>query len=377
LTEHNRGLIQAIGVESIVKLGALLAVAVFAVILLTQTPQPITAFTSGLGDLSRWPQTDARFWAITLVATLAVFCLPRQFHVGFVEGGAPDEMRRAQWIFPLYLCLTSLAVLPLVAAGSLSLSGTNPDLLVLALPFTHQQSLLTSVVFVGGFSAATAMVIIETVALSAMVSNNLVLPLMSARRGPSGSHPPAPMSAMASKILNVRRIAIVAILFLGWLYYLAMDPASGLADMGLVSFAALAQLAPALFGAVLWRGGQSRGAMAGLSIGMVVWFFMLAMPQLAPDLPLHVHHIFGLEDPFAVGVFLSLGLNLGIYIIVSRRSAPRLIDRVQARAFVDHKEAEWLEGRGHLSGASVQDLKVLVARFIGQERADKAFEAWA
>lgn len=377
LTEHNRGLIQAIGVESIVKLGALLAVAVFAVLLLTKAPQPLDAFVSGLDGLSRWPQTDARFWAITLVATLAIFCLPRQFHVGFVEGGAPDEMRRARWIFPLYLCLTSLAVLPLVAAGSLTLTNTNPDLLVLALPYTHQQSLLTAIVFVGGFSAATAMVIIETVALSAMVSNNLVLPLLSARRGQSDNRQSIPVGAMASKILNVRRIAIISILFLGWLYYLAMDPSSGLADMGLVSFAALAQLAPALFGAVLWRGGQSRGAIAGLGIGMLVWFFMLAMPQLAPDLPFSMHHIFGLEDPFAAGVFLSLGLNLGVYVVVSRRSAPRLIDRVQARAFVDHKEAEWLEGRGHLSGASVQDLKVLVARFIGQERADNAFQAWA
>lgn len=377
LTEHNRGLIQAIGVESIVKLGALLAVAIFAVILLGRTAQPLSTFTSGLNDLARWPHTDARFWAITLVATLAIFCLPRQFHVGFVEGGAPDEMRRARWLFPLYLCLTSLAVLPLVAAGSLTLTETNPDLLVLALPFTQHQSLLTAVVFVGGFSAATAMVIIETVALSAMVTNTIVLPLVSARRGPSDSGQPAPMNAMAGKILNIRRLAIICILFLSWLYYLAMDPSSGLADMGLVSFTALAQLAPALFGAVLWRGGQSLGALAGLCIGMVVWFFMLAMPQLAPGLPLHMHHVFGLEDPFATGVFVSLGLNLTTYIAVSRRVAPSLIDRVQARAFVDLKEAEWLEGRGHLSGASVQDLKVLVARFIGQERANNAFQAWA
>ncbi|HBY43492.1 MAG TPA: hybrid sensor histidine kinase/response regulator, partial [Brevundimonas sp.] len=259
LTEHNRGLIQAIGIESIVKLAALLAVAVFAVVLLAASPSR-QAVTDSLGQLGTWPHIDARFMAITLVATLAIFCLPRQFHVAFVEGGDPAQVRRARWIFPLYLILTTLAVLPLVAAGGLFRPETNPDLLVLALPFGAGQSLLTAVVFVGGFSAATAMVIVEAVALSAMVSNNLVLPLMGAGRRRGAAQPD-----MARTLLNIRRLAIVGLLLLAWLYYLAMDRSSGLAAIGLVSFAALAQLAPSLFGAVLWRGGRASGALAGLA----------------------------------------------------------------------------------------------------------------
>lgn len=371
LTEHNRGLIQAIGIESIVKLAALLAVAVFAVALLAASPSRQAAADS-LGQLGTWPHIDARFMAITLVATLAIFCLPRQFHVAFVEGGDPAQVRRARWIFPLYLILTTLAVLPLVAAGGLFRPETNPDLLVLALPFGAGQSLLTAVVFVGGFSAATAMVIVEAVALSAMVSNNLVLPLMGAGRRRGAAQPD-----MARALLNIRRLAIVALLLLAWLYYLAMDRSSGLAAIGLVSFAALAQLAPSLFGAVLWRGGRASGALAGLAAGMTVWAVMLAAPQLAPGFGLNVPAMLGLEDPFAAGVFLSLTLNLGVFVLVSRARPPRLIDRVQARAFVDRLGLDWLEGRGGSAGASVGDLRALVARFIGDERAERAFAAWA
>ncbi|WP_303717671.1 PAS domain-containing hybrid sensor histidine kinase/response regulator [Brevundimonas naejangsanensis] len=371
LTEHNRGLIQAIGIESIVKLAALLAVAVFAVFLLAASPSK-QAVTDSLGQLGSWPHIDARFMAITLVATLAIFCLPRQFHVAFVEGGDPAQVRRARWIFPLYLLLTTLAVLPLVAAGGLFTPQTNPDLLVLALPLGERQSLLTAVVFVGGFSAATAMVIVEAVALSAMVSNNLILPLLGAGRRGGASQPD-----MARTLLNIRRLAIVGLLLLAWLYYLAMDRTSGLAAIGLVSFAALAQLAPSLFGAVLWRGGRASGALAGLAAGMAVWAVMLAAPQLAPGFGLNVPAMLGLEDPFAAGVFLSLSLNLGVFVLVSRARPPRLIDRVQARAFVDRLGPDWMEGRGGSAGASVGDLRALVARFIGDERAERAFAAWA
>ncbi|MNH59929.1 Sensor protein TorS [compost metagenome] len=372
LTEHNRGLIQAIGIESIVKLAALLAVAIFALVLLRHAPASADV-TASLGELARWPDLDGRFWAIVLVATLAIFCLPRQFHVAFVEGGDPAQVKRARWIFPLYLLLTSLAVLPLVAAGGLFAPSTNPDLLVLALPLNSGQPALTAIVFVGGFSAATAMVIVEAVALSAMVSNNLVLPLLAAERRRRGER----AGDMARAILNIRRVAIVALLLMAWVYYQAMDRSSGLAAMGLVSFAALAQLAPALFGAVLWRGGRSRGALAGLAVGMTVWLVMLAAPQLAPGFGLNVPAMIGLDDPFAAGVFLSLALNLGVFIAVSKLGTPRLIDRVQARAFVDRLGPDWMEGRGGLAGTSVGDLKALAARFIGDERAERAFAAWA
>ena len=371
LTEHNHGLIQAISLESMVKLGALLFVAVFALVLLVHNGS-LPRIAEGLGGLAAPPQVTPRFSAIVLVSTLAVFCLPRQFHVAFVEGGTPTDIRRARWVFPLYLLLTSVAILPLVAAGALFAPSVNPDLLVLALPFGRGESLLTAIVFVGGFSAATAMVIVEAVALSAMVSNSLILPFLARDRWRVRGD----ASDMAGVILQVRRAAIVAVLLLAWLYYQAMDQSRGLAAMGLVSFAALAQLAPALFGAVLWRGGHAHGALAGMMVGTVVWIVMLALPQVAPGAGWHLHVMLGVRDPLALGVAVSLGLNLAAYVGVSRLSEPRLIDRVQARAFVDRLGPDWLESRPALSGASVGDLRALVARFIGDERAERAFAAW-
>ncbi len=364
LTEHNRGLIQAIALESVVKLVALVAVAVFALVLLLGLPDQ-SAIQPALGELAAPPQIDARFLAICLLATLVVFCLPRQFHVAFVEAAEPAHVRRARWVFPVYLLITTIAVLPLVAAGRVFVDFADPDLFVLALPFQQGAEIVAALVFVGGFSAATAMVIVETVALSAMASNSLILPLVARERWKGRED----ASDMAGAILQIRRVVICAILFLAWLYFQVLDQSTGLASIGLTSFAALAQLAPALFGAVLWRGGHARGAMAGISVGAVLWLAFLALPQ-AMGVP-------GAADLLALGVFLSLTANTAIYVIVSRLSRPRLIDQVQARAFVDRISSEWTERSSAPSGASVGDLKTLVARFVGDAGAERAFSAFA
>jgi len=372
LTEHNRGLIQSIALESVVKLAALVAVAIFAALLLFGSPEPARVITA-LGDLAAPPVIDARFIAITLLATLAIFCLPRQFHVAFVEASEPAHIRRARWVFPLYLLITSLAVVPLLAAGGLFSQLADPDLFVLDVPYSQGARILTAVVFVGGFSAATAMVIVETVALSAMASNSLILPLVARDRWRARED----ASDMAGAILQVRRAVICGILFLAWLYFQAIDRSSGLASIGLISFAALAQLAPALFGAVLWRGGHARGAIAGISVGAVIWLALLAIPQIGAVFGIEKPTPFGLADPLPLGVFLSLTANTLIYVIVSKRARPRLIDRVQARAFVDRLSPDWREVSTVPSGASVSDLKTLVSRFVGDAGAERAFASFA
>lgn len=372
LTEHNRGLIRAVALESVIKLAALIAVAVFAGALLLGLPDR-GAVVVALGDLAAPPVVDARFIAITLLSTLAIFCLPRQFHVGFVEAVGPADTRRARWAFPLYLLLTSLAVLPIVAAGRLFVDVGDPDLFVLGLPFQQGAQILTAVVFVGGFSAATAMVIVETVALSAMASNSLILPLLARDRWRARED----ASAMSDAILQVRRIVICVILFLAWLYFQAIDRSSGLASIGLISFAALAQLAPALFGAVLWRGGHATGAFAGLVVGSVLWLVFLALPQIGATLGTGPITPFGLADPLPFGVLLSLAANTLTFVLISRAVRPRLIDRVQARAFVDRISPDWREQSTAPSGASIGDLRTLVARFVGDAGADRAFAAFA
>ncbi|WP_396593463.1 PAS-domain containing protein [Brevundimonas sp. R86498] len=372
LTEHNRGLIRAVALESVVKLAALVAVAVFAGLLLLGSPDP-AAIGLALGTLAAPPVVDARFVTIILLSTVAIFCLPRQFHVGFVEAVGPDDIRRARWAFPAYLLLTSLAVLPIVAAGRLFTGVGDPDLFVLGLPFQQGAHVLTAIVFVGGFSAATAMVIVETVALSAMASNSLILPLMARNRWPTRSG----SGETASSILQVRRIVICTILFLAWLYFQAIDRSFDLASIGLTSFAALAQLAPALFGAVMWRGGHARGAFAGLLIGAVIWLIFLALPQVGAALGMGPLSLLGMADPLPFGVMASLSANTLVFVLVSRASQPRLIDRVQARAFVDRVSPDWREQSTTPSGASVGDLRTLVSRFVGDAGANRAFGAFA
>jgi Na+/proline symporter/signal transduction histidine kinase len=366
LTEHNRGLIHAVALESVVKLTALLAVAGLAIALLLGAGAPAAAVRDSLGPLAAPPQVDVRFLTIVLLSTLAIFCLPRQFHVAFVEAAEPAAVRRARWVFPVYLLLTSLAVLPLVAAGGLFSAVANPDLYVLDLPFSRGAHVLTLVAFVGGFSAATAMVIVETVALAAMASNSLILPLL-ARRRRDGADP-----GMAGAVLPVRRLMIGVVLFLAWLYYQALDRNAGLASIGLISFAALAQMAPALFGAVLWRGGQARGALWGIVAGAAVWAVMLAWPQVGYSLGLSDGRPFGLEDPLPAGVALSLLVNLAVFVGVSRSVRPRLVDHVQARAFLDRGMAAAPEV-DTASGVTAADLKALVARFIGEAGAARGF----
>lgn len=366
LTEHNRGLIHAVALESVIKLTALLAIAALAVALLLGAGTPAREIRQSLGPLAAPPEIDVRFLTIVLLSTLAIFCLPRQFHVAFVEAAEPAAVRRARWVFPLYLLLTSLAVLPLVAAGGLFVPTGNPDLHVLALPFTEGGPLLTLVAFVGGFSAATAMVIVETVALAAMASNSLVLPWLARRRRLADD------PRMAAAVLPVRRLMIVLVLFLAWLSYQALDRNAGLAAIGLISFAALAQMAPALFGAVLWRGGQARGALWGIVAGASVWAVMLAWPQIGLSLGLSDGRPFGLEDPLPAGVALSLLVNVAVFVGVSRLVRPRLVDHVQARAFLDRGEAA---GRAFdtTAGVTAADLKALVARFIGDAGAARGF----
>ena len=188
------------------------------------------------------------------------------------------EIKRAAWLFPLYLVLINLFVVPIALAGLLTFpAGTvDSDMFVLALPLQAGSNMLTIAAFVGGLSAATAMVIVESVALSIMVSNDLIMPLVLQRRGALISG----RDNVGSLLLTVRRLAIFAILLLAYLYYRSAGDAQ-LASIGLLSFAAIAQLAPAFFGGLFWRRATAGGAIAGMSAGILVWAYTLLLPSFA------------------------------------------------------------------------------------------------
>src|SRR5579864_1846434 len=259
-TEHQDGLMLAIATESIVKLVAFLAVGVFVTFVMFSGPLDLFARALAQPQIAAvltQPPQAASFLAMTTLSLLAIVLLPRQFHVSVVENRSEAEIRSAAWLFPLYLVLINVFVLPIAFGGLLNFpqSRFGGDMFVLALPLGAHSPLMTLVAFVGGLSAATAMVIVESVALAIMVSNDIVVPLVLKRRALLNGE----ASDAGGWLLTTRRIAIFVILFLAYVYYRSAGDAQ-LAAIGLLSFAAVAQLAPAFFGGLIWRRGTSLGA---------------------------------------------------------------------------------------------------------------------
>ena len=393
-TEHQDGLMLAVATESIVKLVAFLAVGIFVTFWMFDGPvalfhaamqRPSTA-----AIFSREPRIDTLV-AMTLLSFVAFILLPRQFHVAVVENNNVGEIKRALWLFPLYLVLINLFVVPIALAGLLTFSAgkVDSDMFVLALPLESGSNLFTIIAFVGGLSAATAMVIVESVALSIMVSNDLIMPLVLQRREALISG----RENIGSLLLTVRRLAIFAILLLAYVYYRSAGEAQ-LASIGLLSFAAIAQLAPAFFGGLLWRRATAAGAIAGMTAGFFVWAYTLLLPTLSDigvvgeriltDGPwglimLRPQHLLGLElPPLVHGVAWSLLLNIACYIGFSLRREPSPIERLQANTFVPSEFTPITPSfRLWRSSVAVEELTATVSRYLGEERTQSAFEAFA
>ncbi len=393
-TEHQDGLMLAIAMESLVKLVAFLAVGVF-----------VTWWMfDGLADLSGRAaadpaisavlarQPDADTWiATTLLSACCVLLLPRQFHVAIVENRDERDIKTAAWLFPLYLVAINLFVIPLAIAGRLTFADgvIDRDMTVLALPLEAGARTMAVFTMIGGLSAATAMVIVACVALSIMASNHLVMPLLlraeRTRRHIEQGDP-------GSLILIIRRLAIVIILTMSYVYF-ANAAESGLAAIGLLSFAAITQIAPAFFGGLFWRRATARGAMAGLIAGVVLWAYTLLLPSLATEsmgltaivangplglAPLKPTALFGLELPLLVhGVFWSLSANILAFIgfSLTRHTSP--IERLQANIFVG-AEPGFMGQTLRVGGVSVtlSELEGTVGRYLGAEHTRRAFQSF-
>ncbi|MBL8263593.1 MAG: PAS-domain containing protein [Xanthomonadaceae bacterium] len=274
--EHNRGLILAMAFEALLKLGAMLAIGLFAFSLPTdvaRTPVPPSA-----------PADLSGFGPLVLLGVLAMFTLPHQFHVGAVECRDERDVLRARWLFPLYLLLIALPILPLARAGDALLGGQGvpSDLYVLALPLSQGNEGLALLGFLGGLSAGTGMVIVSTVTLSLMIGNHWLTPLW--LRGPwAPKRTSAATKASADlrgAVLVQRRIGILAIVLLAWGYSRLIAGSDALADVGALSFSALASLAPAL-GFALWRPQTPpRAVLLGIGAAVVLWMWLLLVPVL-------------------------------------------------------------------------------------------------
>ncbi len=395
-SERHEGMVAAIAFESIVKLVAFLAVGVFATFHLHDGFADLFDKAEAAGILNPLiiggMQGYENWFSFTLLAALAVMMLPRQFQVAVVENSAEHHLRRAVWLFPLYLFLINIFVIPIALAGQLTFSGDNvdADTFVLTLPMAYHQSSLTLLAFLGGLSAATGMVIVETIALSTMICNDLVMPglLRRWKRAPLAVN-------LSPLLLRIRRGAIIVILLLGFLYFRFAGEAYALVSIGLISFSAVAQFAPAIIIGLYWHGGTRTGAFAGLLTGCGIWIYTLLLPSFAKSgwLPvgllengpfgialLKPQALFGLAglDEITHCLFWSLTLNIGAYILFSLWRAPDVREAAQATLFVDVLKHQRPLGVGLWRGtAEVNELLKLAERFLGAARARAAFLKFA
>jgi Na+/proline symporter/CheY-like chemotaxis protein/nitrogen-specific signal transduction histidine kinase len=390
-TEHQEGLMLAIATESLIKLVAFLVVGLFVTFYLFNGPMDLIAKAERANVLSIFTNSinPATWLTMTVLSLLAIVLLPRQFHVMVVENNGEDELRRAVWLFPLYLVLINLFVVPIAMAGLITFPARNvdSDMFVLALPLTANADLLALLAFIGGLSAATAMVIVESVAVAIMVSNDIVVPLVLRRRGAATGT----RDDMGALLLRARRFSIFCVLLLAYLYYRIAGEAQ-LAQIGLLSFAAVAQFGPAFFGGLFWRRANARGAIAGLAIGVGVWAYTLLLPSfVAAGLldrtildaglfgitDLRPQALFGLEAaPLTHGVFWSLGLNILAFIAVSLFTSAASIERLQANIFVEANSTPITPSfRLWRSSVTVEELISTVSRYLGEERTRRSFES--
>ncbi|MCJ8142797.1 hybrid sensor histidine kinase/response regulator [Ancylobacter sp. A5.8] len=403
-TEHQEGLVLAVATESIVKLVSFLIVGLFVTFIMFAGPSDLLAKAGEKGVL---PVLTDGFslgdWlAMTVLSSLAIILLPRQFHVAVVENTSEREIRTASWLFPLYLVLINVFVVPIAIAGLVAFPPgfIDGDMYVLALPLSVGAKSIALIAFVGGLSAATAMVIVETIALAVMVSNDIFMPLMVRGRrtgtddgGPANDGAASPPRDMGYMLLTVRRIAIFAILLLAYLYYRVTGEAQ-LAQIGLLSFAAVAQFGPALLLGLIWRRGTALGAIAGIAAGVAVWAYTLLLPSLVEsglftqgllaEGPFAVHwlrpqSLFGLHaSPLTHGVAWSLSINFIVFIGASLLRQPAPIERLQASVFVEADRSPSAPSfRLWRSPVTVGELIGTVARYLGEDRTRASFESVA
>ena len=378
-TEHHHGLMLAVALESLIKLVAFVALAWFAL-----RHGPGLAATASLPLKHPGDGLSAGFLAQTLLAFFAMFCLPRQFQIGVVECEDPRDLHRARWMFPLYMLAIMLAVLPIVATGTRlpAVRDGLADAWVLNLPLALGNGGMAMLAFVGGFSAATGMVIVAAVALSTMISNDLVMPALLRVRRLRLEH----RSDLSRLVLRVRRVAIVALAALAYGYYRVVADTENLAATGLLAFAAVAQLAPAIVAALYWRGASRRGVAIGLVAGFAVWAYTLLLPAMLhvgswqQDGPLGLgwlrpqalFHLGG-SDPLLHGTLWSLLVNVACLVFISLRWRPNLEERLHAALFVAPHAAS-RGGAGDWRGrVAVADLRTIATRIVGRRSTERAF----
>ncbi|MBI1620301.1 ATP-binding protein [Aquamicrobium zhengzhouense] len=386
--EQHHGVVAAIALEAVVKLTALIAVGIF-VLYAGGGLENIFSRAAEAGLNIHATETFGDRWIATMIlAASAIICLPRQFQVTVVENSDESHLRTASWAFPAYMLAMSLFILPIALYGLTTMpEGSNPDMFTLTLPLAAGQDGLALFAFIGGFSSATSMIILESIALSIMVSNHIVVPVMlrfSADDSQGDGH------GVRRLILNARRLSILLILFLGFGYFSLTRASDALAPIGLISFTGVAQFLPAIIAALFWRDASTKAAVAGVTLGYVIWLWSSFMPSFASSSPmiaeimahgpggiswLRPQALFGLDwlDPLSHAVFWSLFLNTIVLVVGSLCTSQSALEHVQAAIFLNVSRPGSGETNPLRGSATADDLFLVARRVLGHQRAFELF----
>jgi len=391
-SEHHRGLMLAIAFESVVKLLAFLIVALFVLFGLSGGPAALLSqFQSEpqLAGILSFDPTQPVWPATIVISGIAFLCLPQAFHVAVVENEAPAHTRTAAWLYPSYLALFSLLILPIAAAGLARFGAMmDPDTYVISLPIAADAGTISLIAFLGGLSAATGMVIMTSVALSTMLCNDVIMPLLLRSRVFGLRVQSRPMTSV---LVAVRRLSIVGILLLAYLMHRLVNQSYPLTLIGLLSFVAVAQFGPAFVGGLFWPRANKAGASIGIAVGFSIWAYTLLLPSAAPLWPaieeivrqgpwklawLKPNALLGLEgiDPISHATLWSLGANLVCFLMISALGRQSTVERNQAAAFADGVIREKIPTLSSRVVVRLDDLRALALRFVGAQRGAAAFD---
>lgn len=392
MSGYHSGLMTAIAFESMLKLVVLCSVALFSIFWLSDTPlsdvvnksiDEAKHQTSVFYQPIAWP----RFLIETLLSMCAVFCLPRMFHVTFVECLSKNHLRYSRWVFVGYLILISLFIVIIASAGNTFFgdnSDVNGDAYVIALPLAQNVSWLAIFAFLGGFSAATAMIIVATITLSHMLSNDVILPLLIR----SKKQKKIPHEFSRSLIFS-RRFTVLLVILSAYFYQSLLAENVALTSIGLIAFALVVQLAPGLLFGLYWKKGNANGLYAGLVVGLSLWFYTLMIPLLSTAglmsnylvdegllgiswlRPEYLFHL-SFSDAFTRSVILSLCANILFYWWYSVTSKESLVDRIQSAAFTNLEKGSY----DHYEGINIDDLKVLLNEFLGEAATENILSSY-
>jgi Na+/proline symporter/nitrogen-specific signal transduction histidine kinase len=384
--ERHDGIVSAIALEAIVKLVALVAVGAFVVWGLNGGLAPTGALIEA-SAIADWTAAPGRWAGLIVVSAAAVICLPRMFQVLVVENTDARDLATASWAFPLYLLAMCIFVVPIAATGLARMpEGANPDLFVLTLPLAEGQDGLALLAFLGGFSSATSMVVVACVALATMLSNHVVMPFWLARQAQERATISGDVRRL---VLRARRVSILLIMLMGFLYFRASGGDAALASIGLIAFVGLAQVLPALLAGLFWTGATRAGASAGIAAGFAVWAWLMLLPatgagaSLLSEGPFGIGWLasgdpFGLQgDPFLIAVILSLGINTFLLCLVSLLTDPTPMEQLQAPRFVQVFERAAIPRPRGAGGVGAGELLIMAQRILGAREAQGLFAAHA